>query len=109
MQVKRFRHLTRNNSLTSLDHPLTNGMTHTHPPTRHIPMMRRRSSIATIDVGDVQFVPATPIEAIQVNARDPRLAAMDRSRKTSWSQVVGSSECRSIDTGLNELGRISGK
>ncbi|XP_064391319.1 A-kinase anchor protein 13-like isoform X4 [Halichondria panicea] len=104
--VKRFRHLTHT-SLTSLDHPLTNGSTHTPPPTRHIPMRRRRSSIATMDVGDVQFVPSTPIKAIQVNSRDPRLAAMDRSRKTSWSQVVGSSECRSIDTGLNELDRIS--
>lgn len=108
MQVKRFRHLTHT-SLTSLDHPLTNGSTHTPPPTRHIPVRRRRSSIATMDVGDVQFVPSTPIKAIQVNSRDPRLAAMDRSRKTSWSQVVGSSECRSIDTGLNELDRISGE
>lgn len=109
VQVKRFRHHS-NNSLSSLDHPhnLTNG-TRSHPPIRHIPVKRRRSSIAIMEVGNIPHVPATPIEAVQVNTRDPKLAVMERQRKTSWSKVVGSSECRSIDTGLNELDRISGE
>ena len=71
-------------------------------------MKRRRSSVAVMDINEVAFVPATPMEAVQVNTRDPELAAMDRSRKTSWSMVVGSSDCRSMGTGLNELNRITG-
>ena len=40
---------------------------------------------------------------------DPEIQEMDRLRKISWSATVGATDSRSIDTGLNELHRITGK
>ncbi len=40
--------------------------------------------------------------------QDPELAEMDRKSNISWSATVGSSDSRSVDTGLNELCRITG-
>ena len=34
--------------------------------------------------------------------------SLNRARKRNWSRVVGSGNSRSVDTGLNELHRISG-
>ena len=36
------------------------------------------------------------------------LLDMDRRSNLSWSMMVGLSDCRSVDTGLNELSRITG-
>lgn len=52
--------------------------------------------------------PVIPLESVDFNVTDPSLAAMNRKRRTSWSYVVGSCDSRSIDTGLNELDRITG-
>lgn len=41
--------------------------------------------------------------------QDPEIVEMDRRRKISWSATVGSRDSRSVDTGLNELHRITGK
>lgn len=40
---------------------------------------------------------------------DLEVLELDKQRKTSWSKMVGSTDSRSIDTGLNELYRITGK
>ena len=45
---------------------------------------------------------------LQLRTEDPELARSDRSRKQSWSVVVGEADCRSVDTGLNELDRLIG-
>lgn len=37
------------------------------------------------------------------------LCAKDSSRKKSWSKIIGESRTRSIDTGMNELDRITGE
>ena len=39
---------------------------------------------------------------------DPEIADLNRRRKISWSATVGSTDSRSVDTGLNELHRIMG-
>lgn len=41
--------------------------------------------------------------------QDPEIQEMDRQRRLSWSVSVGASNSRSIDTGLNELHRITGE
>lgn len=41
--------------------------------------------------------------------QDPEVMEMDRRRKISWSATVGLTDSRSVDTGLNELHRITGK
>lgn len=41
--------------------------------------------------------------------QDPEIQEMDRQRRLSWSVTVGAVDCRSIDTGLNELHRITGE
>lgn len=41
--------------------------------------------------------------------QDPEMIEMDRRRRLSWSATVGSTDSRSIDTGLNELHRITGE
>lgn len=41
--------------------------------------------------------------------QDPEIMEMDRLRRISWSATVGATDSRSIDTGLNELHRITGK
>ena len=46
---------------------------------------------------------------MQINVKDPVLAEMERQRKMSWSVVVGDTDSRSVDTGLNELDRVIGK
>jgi hypothetical protein len=43
---------------------------------------------------------------LQLRTEDPELARSERSRKQSWSVVVGEADCRSVDTGLNELDRL---
>lgn len=52
--------------------------------------------------------PVIPLESVDFNVTDPSLAAMNRKRRTSWSFIVGNCDSRSIDTGLNELDRITG-
>ena len=49
-----------------------------------------------------------PLESVDFNVTDPSLADMNRKRRTSWSYIVGNCDSRSIDTGLNELDRITG-
>ena len=46
---------------------------------------------------------------LQIRTKDPELARSERSRKQSWSVVVGEADCRSVDTGLNELERVIGE
>lgn len=41
--------------------------------------------------------------------QDPEILEMDRQRRLSWSATVGAMDSRSIDTGLNELHRITGE
>ena len=41
--------------------------------------------------------------------QDPEIQEMDRQRRLSWSVTVGAVDSRSIDTGLNELHRITGE
>jgi hypothetical protein len=41
--------------------------------------------------------------------QDPEIQEMDRRRRLSWSVSVGAKDSRSIDTGLNELHRITGE
>ena len=41
--------------------------------------------------------------------QDPEVLEIDRRRKISWSATVGSADSRSVDTGLNELHRITGE
>ena len=51
---------------------------------------------------------ANALECLQLNVKVPELAVMDRHRKQSWSVVVGGTDSRSVDTGLNELDRVIG-
>ena len=48
------------------------------------------------------------MELLHINVKDPLLAELDRQRKISWSVVVGNTDSRSVDTGLNELDRVTG-
>lgn len=43
------------------------------------------------------------------HGQDPELVEMDRQSRMYWSKTVGSSDARSMDTGLNELHRITGE
>ena len=44
-----------------------------------------------------------------MSVKDPELLAKsERCRKQSWSVVVGGTDYRSMDTGLNELDRVIG-
>ena len=51
----------------------------------------------------------TAQDCLPINVKDPELAMMERQRKQSWSIVVGDAESRSVDTGLNELDRVTGE
>lgn len=75
---------------------------------------RRKSSCAFISI------PSKDASAAAVNlggqqlecvgrVQDPEMAEIDRQRRISWSATVGSTDSRSVDTGLNELHRITGK
>ena len=87
---------------------LDRALLHTHLLPRSLPKRRRRSSVAIMN--STLAVPHTiiPLESVDFNVTDPSLADMNRKRRTSWSYIVGSSDSRSIDTGLNELDRITG-
>lgn len=76
--------------------------------------MKRRNSCAFIsvsarDVGvTTHHLGGQQLECVS-RVQDPKVLEMDRQRKISWSATVGSSNSRSVDTGLNELHRITGK
>lgn len=76
-------------------------------PSRTSASSQRRKSIAVMEPG--QRHPTTAQECLQINVKDPELAMIERQRKQSWSIVVGDADSRSVDTGLNELDRVTGK
>lgn len=71
------------------------------------PTSQRRKSIAVMEPGQRHVITAQ--ECLQINVKDPELAMMERQRKQSWSIVVGDADSRSVDTGLNELDRVTGE
>ena len=86
---------------------LDRALLHTHLLPRSLPK-RRRSSVAVMS-STLAVPPAfIPLESVGFNVTDPSLADMNRKRRTSWSYIVGNCDSRSIDTGLNELDRITG-
>ena len=88
---------------------LDRALLHTHLLPHSLPKRRRRSSIAIMS-STLTVPPAfIPLESVGFKLTDPSLADMNRKRRTSWSYIVGNSDSRSIDTGLNELDRITGK
>ena len=68
---------------------------------------RRNSCIFSRDA-DLSIISNPCLECVG-HIQDPEVAEMDRLSKTSWSRTVGSADSRSVDTGLNELHRITGK
>lgn len=75
-------------------------------PSRAPTSSQRRKSIAVMEAGHRHAIAAQ--ECLQINVKDPELAMMERQRKQSWSIVVGDADSRSVDTGLNELDRVTG-
>ena len=73
-------------------------------PTALSKLPHRRKSIAVMERRHL-----VASGCVQVRTEDPELARNERRRKQSWSVVVGESDCRSVDTGLNELERVIGE
>lgn len=72
-------------------------------------MNRRKSSSAVMsrNVDKVAHVSGR-LERVDHVHNSMELVEMARQRKLSWSAAVGSIDSRSVDTGLNELHRITG-
>ena len=56
-----------------------------------------------------RFLPPSICLHCTCPVHDPELVEMYRWSRMCWSKVIGSSYSRSIDTGLNELHRITGE
>ena len=73
-------------------------------PTSADPANLRRKSITVMEQRH-QAVSG----CLGMSVKDPELLAKsERCRKQSWSVVVGGTDYRSLDTGLNELDRVIG-
>lgn len=62
----------------------------------------RRKSIAVMEHRHL-------MSSVQCRSQDSEMAQSERNMRLSWSVVVGEADCRSVDTGLNELDRVIGK